>query len=314
VPEAYEYAVSAGHLLDSAVRHESTEAACADTTLVFATSARTRDAAIRLLTPRQAAAEAQACAARGGRVALLFGSERTGLSNSELALAHAVVCCPTASLLQPVSQPGAGGRYSLNLSHAVSILAYELFQASQSAEGKPEEAADEADADWALNTGGRARLVSELSAALRALQLFRPSLDASSSPEGLAEAELEAAETRALGRAVSGAVLSKRAAQPLFQLARRVLALQAIQPHDTVSGGPLDEPVLHFSRRILEEEGVLGDVCVASAAVAAGSDAPKHREALAKAAAVLQRAFRKDGGEGLNLSKRELARLLRAIR
>jgi tRNA C32,U32 (ribose-2'-O)-methylase TrmJ len=41
VPEAYEYAVSAGHLLDSAVRHESTEAACADTTLVFATSART---------------------------------------------------------------------------------------------------------------------------------------------------------------------------------------------------------------------------------------------------------------------------------
>lgn len=50
-------------------------------------------------------------------IAVLFGPEDDGLSNDALALAHITVCIPTA------------GFQSLNLSHAVSIILYELFMA-----------------------------------------------------------------------------------------------------------------------------------------------------------------------------------------
>lgn len=49
-----------------------------------------------------------------GRVALVFGSERYGLSNEDVYRCHEVLCIPTA--------PGYG---SLNLAQAVQVLAYE---------------------------------------------------------------------------------------------------------------------------------------------------------------------------------------------
>ncbi len=57
-------------------------------------------------------------AARQAPVALLFGSERAGLTNNELQSAHALVCIP-ANPAYP----------SLNLAMAVQIVAYELLQA-----------------------------------------------------------------------------------------------------------------------------------------------------------------------------------------
>lgn len=59
--------------------------------------------------------------AREGEVAILFGNERIGLSGHELSITHMNLTIP-ASVRQP----------SLNLSHAVMILAYELFRASGS--------------------------------------------------------------------------------------------------------------------------------------------------------------------------------------
>jgi tRNA/rRNA methyltransferase len=56
---------------------------------------------------------------RKNKVALLFGPEDTGLSNDELRLCHAVATIPTARDLK-----------SINLSHAVIILCYEIFVAS----------------------------------------------------------------------------------------------------------------------------------------------------------------------------------------
>ena len=53
------------------------------------------------------------------KVALLFGPEDTGLSNDELRYCHAVVTIPTARNLK-----------SINLSHAVMIVCYEIFTAS----------------------------------------------------------------------------------------------------------------------------------------------------------------------------------------
>ena len=50
------------------------------------------------------------------KIALLFGPEDTGLANEELRLCHAVVTIPTSREFT-----------SLNLSHAVMILCYEIF-------------------------------------------------------------------------------------------------------------------------------------------------------------------------------------------
>jgi tRNA/rRNA methyltransferase len=55
---------------------------------------------------------------RKNKVALLFGPEDTGLSNDELRYCHAVVSIPTARELK-----------SINLSHAVMIVCYEIFTA-----------------------------------------------------------------------------------------------------------------------------------------------------------------------------------------
>src|SRR3546814_1959817 len=65
-----------------------------------------------------AAALAVSTAAKA-KVAIVFGCERTGLTNEELDLCHAVTMIP--------ANPGYS---SLNLSQAVQVLAYELRKAS----------------------------------------------------------------------------------------------------------------------------------------------------------------------------------------
>ena len=56
--------------------------------------------------------------ARGGRIALVFGSEKRGLSREDLALCHVLTAIPTDS-----SQP------SMNLGQAVAVCLYELTRA-----------------------------------------------------------------------------------------------------------------------------------------------------------------------------------------
>jgi tRNA/rRNA methyltransferase len=55
----------------------------------------------------------------GNSIALVFGSEKEGLTNEELSLCHLYVRIPSAD-----SFP------SLNLAQAVMVLCYELFQSS----------------------------------------------------------------------------------------------------------------------------------------------------------------------------------------
>jgi tRNA/rRNA methyltransferase len=125
-----EYAVKAASgadaVLDAATLHESTAAAIADLTLLYATTARRRDMVKPILTPRAAAASMRAAIAAGNRVGVLFGPERTGLHNDEIALAEAVIEVP----LHPVFT-------SLNLAQAVLLIGYEWFQAG--IEPPPEE-------------------------------------------------------------------------------------------------------------------------------------------------------------------------------
>jgi tRNA/rRNA methyltransferase len=69
-------------------------------------------------TPRELAAHLVDISQRN-RVALLFGPEDFGLTNDDLKFCHHLITIPASERLK-----------SINLSHAVMILCYELFQAS----------------------------------------------------------------------------------------------------------------------------------------------------------------------------------------
>jgi len=110
-------AAGADRILDGAELYDTVEAAIADCTLVLATTARAHDQAKPVIGAAAAAAEAAPRVAAGDTVAVLFGRERNGLENDEVALADRIVTLPV--------NPGFA---SLNLAQAVAIVAYEWFK------------------------------------------------------------------------------------------------------------------------------------------------------------------------------------------
>jgi len=117
--EASAMAAGADDVLEGAGVHAGLVDALAGTSLALGLSARRRGVNLPELTPREAAAQALAAAARGEQVALVFGNERTGLENEELARCHAMVRIPSVDDFS-----------SLNLAQAVQVMAYELRVAS----------------------------------------------------------------------------------------------------------------------------------------------------------------------------------------
>ena len=118
-PEASAMASGAEGLLERAVIVPTLREAVADCQRVFGTSARPRHVRWPMLEPRPAA-EALRGALALGPCALVFGRERTGLTNAEMDLCHVVVQIPTAS-----------NYHSLNLAQAVQVLSYEIFLATR---------------------------------------------------------------------------------------------------------------------------------------------------------------------------------------
>ena len=116
-PEASARASGATDVLEQAVVVDTLAEGLADCGLIVATTARDRDQNVRVLDVRDAAQRVVEEAARGP-VALLFGNERTGLTNEELALAHLLLRIP-ANPVYP----------SLNLAMAVQLVAYEVYRA-----------------------------------------------------------------------------------------------------------------------------------------------------------------------------------------
>jgi tRNA (cytidine32/uridine32-2'-O)-methyltransferase len=114
-PEATALAAGAADVLDAAMCRAELREAVADCRFVLGATARRRGVSIRELTPRAAAAFVEQSAIRGDEVAIVFGNERAGLENEELALCHAAVTIP--------SDPACP---SLNLAQAVQVVAYEL--------------------------------------------------------------------------------------------------------------------------------------------------------------------------------------------
>ncbi len=115
--KAVNAASGASAVLNDLAIFPTTAAAVADLHRVFATTARPRDMTIEVLTAKAAAADMRRQVAQGERVGVLFGPERTGLENEDVALADAVLTVP----LNP-------GFSSLNLAQAVLLVAYEWFE------------------------------------------------------------------------------------------------------------------------------------------------------------------------------------------
>ncbi|WP_158881969.1 RNA methyltransferase [Rhodanobacter sp. L36] len=113
--EANALAAGADDVLDGAGVHDELANALAGSSFALGLSARRRGVTLSELSPREAAMQALAAAARGEQVSLLFGNERNGLANEELARCHAMVRIPSVDDFS-----------SLNLSQAVQVMAYEL--------------------------------------------------------------------------------------------------------------------------------------------------------------------------------------------
>jgi len=113
----------AAEVIDGIRYVDNLDAALADFQYIVGTTARLGNARGPVVSPREMAEKVSGIS-QENRVALLFGPEDAGLTNDELRFCHLVVNIPTAEFK------------SLNLSHAVMILCYEIFAYRSPVEGR----------------------------------------------------------------------------------------------------------------------------------------------------------------------------------
>jgi tRNA/rRNA methyltransferase len=116
--EAHKLAAGAHEIIEKAAIFPTLAGALADHGFVIGTSRHAGRQRKNIRTPREMAEQVIPILAKN-RVAIVFGNEVNGLENLDLALCHEIVAIPSSDTFQ-----------SLNLSHAVMIIAYELFLAS----------------------------------------------------------------------------------------------------------------------------------------------------------------------------------------
>lgn len=112
-------AAGADHIINGVELFDTVEAAVADCALLFATTARAHDQAKPVVGPEAAAGEMVGQIKAGGTVGLMFGRERSGLTNEEVGLSNRIITFPV--------NPGFA---SLNLAQAVLLVGYEWFKLS----------------------------------------------------------------------------------------------------------------------------------------------------------------------------------------
>ncbi|WP_347268246.1 RNA methyltransferase [Paracoccus sp. (in: a-proteobacteria)] len=105
---------AAGRVLDRARVFDTLAAAMADIDHAYATTARGRELTKPVLTPALAMQDARRRSAEGGRSAVIFGPERAGLENDDIARANAIITVPVNPDFP-----------SLNLAQAVLLTGYE---------------------------------------------------------------------------------------------------------------------------------------------------------------------------------------------
>ncbi len=124
--QAIALAAGAKDVLDNAQMYETFDDAIADCQLVIGTSARLRHLQNSLIEPRKCG-EIAMQRAEQGKVAVVFGRERVGLTNEELLKCHYHLHFPT--------NPDYG---SLNLAMAVQLACYEIRMAWLNLQNNPQ--------------------------------------------------------------------------------------------------------------------------------------------------------------------------------
>lgn len=115
-------ASGANYIIDHTQSFDRLETAVGDLNWLVATTARQRDLRKPVMTPSQAVAEIRRRIANQERCGILFGGESSGLENSDIAVADAVVMIPVNPRFA-----------SLNLAQAALLLGYEWLKDQQGA-------------------------------------------------------------------------------------------------------------------------------------------------------------------------------------
>ena len=134
-PKAVAMASGAGRLLDEAQLSVSVAEAVADCSFVMATTARARGLTKPVYTPERAMQVAAEKIAAGEKVAVMFGPERAGLENEDVAQANAIINVPVNPEFP-----------SLNLAQCVLLTGYEWRRATHETAPERQELAG---SDWA---------------------------------------------------------------------------------------------------------------------------------------------------------------------
>ncbi|HZP21022.1 MAG TPA: RNA methyltransferase [Bauldia sp.] len=154
-------ASGADHVIDAVRVYPSLKEAIADLRFVYATTRREREIGKPVAGPREAAAQMRASAAAGRPSGVIFGRERTGLTNDDISYADEILTLPV--------DPDFG---SLNVAQAVLIVAYEWRIA-----GIADEAAAlpfRSPGDGPAPRAELIRLFEQIEGALEAVNFFRP--------------------------------------------------------------------------------------------------------------------------------------------
>lgn len=151
---------NASHVIDQARVFETLDEAIADLNHVLATTARQRDNFKPVHSPVSAMAELRPRAAAGQQIGIMFGRERYGLSNEEVARADAIVTFPVDPEFA-----------SLNIAQAVLLMSYEWIKSGQEDPAKPRFAFDAGEPAPRHQVEG---LINHLESALAARGYFRP--------------------------------------------------------------------------------------------------------------------------------------------
>ncbi|WP_349434543.1 RNA methyltransferase [Pararhizobium sp. A13] len=150
----------ADHVIENAKLYASTEEAIADLNFVYATTARDRYGYKPVRSPLVAAETLRQKFSAGQATGILFGRERTGLTNEEIALADEIVTFPVNPAFA-----------SLNLAQAVLLMSYEWLKTSMVS---PEETSFQALSQKPATKEHLQGLFDHVEEALDARGYFRP--------------------------------------------------------------------------------------------------------------------------------------------
>ena len=124
--QAAKAAVDASSVVNAALEFPTVAEAVADCTVIFGTTAvgeRVLEHPLQILPEAADSIRTQLAADPNSRIALLFGSEKTGLSNDELSHCHALLTIPM--------NPLAERHLSMNLGQAVAVILYAIANTSE---------------------------------------------------------------------------------------------------------------------------------------------------------------------------------------